>query len=423
MYLRHKMYLRLPTALAEKQTHSIGTPYGTINFYHDSHATFCESIKVNQVGYSTAGTSRYANYGVYMGDGGSIAFRSLPSYQVIDEASGAVVTSGGAIYMGDDTYTLGDSTIRSGEHVYRLKLDAVPAGGPYFVAVPGCGRSYSFGVGNDFSRWGAFVATRGLYHQRCGIALTEPYTHYTRAQCHTTVFDTRAVPDEKITVPSGTRAMSMAGGYHDAGDYDRRGTHTIIPELLLSYYEAFPQHFIDGQYNIPESGNGIPDIVDEALWAVKAWENLQVSDPADPEYGGMRYGTEQSAYPTYGLVSAASDPGLYGTWDVTNDVTAHAAGFFAHASRLIRTYDAAHADALLKRSQLAWAYLQKNADLTQLKASTMYAALQLYLATGDSAFHDIFKTQAAGVVIKGAWPEQYLPGNKDAHCVTAHFIS
>ena len=204
---------------------------------------------MNQVGYSKLATSRFANFGAYLGDGGSLTFDPLPNYEVIHEQSGAVVTSGQAVYVKDDTALQG---ITSGEHVYRLRLDTVPEGGPYFVSIPGAGRSRSFGVGDEYSRQIAYVATRGLYHQRCGIALERPYTEFTRETCHTHVADTRTPwNDGHLKVPAGSAMQPMRGGYHDAGDYDRRPYHTIVPLLMLTYFEAFPTRFVDKQYNIP----------------------------------------------------------------------------------------------------------------------------------------------------------------------------
>ncbi|QNA89014.1 hypothetical protein G4G28_11965 [Massilia sp. Dwa41.01b] len=231
---------------------------------------------------------------------------------MVDEGSGRVILGAQGVYMKDDTAVTPAS---SGEHVYRLRLDAVPEGGPYFVAVPGCGRSRPFAVGDEASRKIAYVMARGMYHQRCGMALTAPYTRFTRALCHAQVADTRTpwVATPSISVPPAMAMAPIKGGHHDAGDFDRRPMHTIIPILMLSYFEAVPGHFIDRQYNIPESGNGIPDFLDEALWAVLGWENLQVSDPRDPQYGGVRAGTETNGHPAYGLHSAANDPGRYGT--------------------------------------------------------------------------------------------------------------
>ncbi|QNA89013.1 hypothetical protein G4G28_11960 [Massilia sp. Dwa41.01b] len=54
----------------------------------------------------------------------------------------------------------------------------------------------------------------------------------------------------------------------------------------------------------------------------------------------------------------------------------------------------------------------------------MYPALQLYLATGETGYHTLFKASAQAIVAgTGAWPEQYLPGNSSASAQTAHFSS
>jgi hypothetical protein len=92
-----------------------------------------------------------------MGDGGTKTFSPLPAYEVVNETTGAVVASGTAIDMGDDT---GFAVKNSGEHVYRLSLNAVPIGGPYFVSVLGAGRSRSFGVGDVYSAQIANVTAR-----------------------------------------------------------------------------------------------------------------------------------------------------------------------------------------------------------------------------------------------------------------------
>jgi len=422
--MRHYIYLELTNPLINNKTYSLITPYGKQSFKFNDRETMCESIKVNQVGYNKHSDVRYAVLGVFLGDGGSVKFGQLPDYDVIDENTGETIFTGGAGYFGDYT---GINGVSSGEHVYHLDLSSLPAGGPYFISVRGVGRSYSFGVGDDYSREIAYVHTRGLYHQRCGIALEKPYTEYTRGICHTEVAHTK-VPwgaSSWIKVPEGAEMHKIRGGYHDAGDFDRRPMHTIIPILMLSYYEAFPDHFVDSQYNIPESGNLIPDFLDEALWGLLVWEYLQGPD------GGIMAGTERSAHPSYGRDNAAIEEAIYGTWEVSGEVTACGAGMFAQASRLINPYDQTRAAELLSRAKLAWDYLQNN-NVTEPKSEIMYAALQLYLATAtgntsqdmNNSYHNAFTAIAHWIFVEGGkWPDKYKPGNSYAECQTAHFIS
>ena len=59
------------------------------------------------------------------------------------------------------------------------------------------------------------------------------------------------------------------GWYQDAGDWDGYISHTEIPVQLLLLYQLHPQKFTDGELNIPESGNGLPDLVDEGAWLLR----------------------------------------------------------------------------------------------------------------------------------------------------------
>jgi len=200
--------------------------------------------------------------------------------------------------------------------------------------------------------------------------------------------------------------------------------HLIIPILMLSYFEAFPEHFVDGQFDLPESGNGIPDFLDEAMWSLRLWEQLQIEDPEDPDFGGVRQGTETQRHPAYGWQNAANDEMPYGTFAVGVESTALSAGAFAQASRLIAPFDTGRSARLLEKARSAWLWLKREAEVDAPETKFMYAALQLYLATGDESFHRRFKQAAGFVVVSGGrWPEQCLHGNSGAKCQTAHFIS
>jgi endoglucanase len=436
--MRHKVYLIMPNNLIENQSYAITSAYGNYSFIFHQNSMYCESIKVNQVGYALNSSVRYANFGIYMGDGGSIPLPSLGTYVVKDALSNTTVFTGSLSYWGDDT---GNGTTKSGEFVYRIDLSSLISG-KYYIELPGIGRSYTFGVGDDYSREIANTHVRGMYHQRCGIALESPYTLFKRTICHHQVAHTEFIGNGGegegwINVLKGTKMFDIMGGYHDAGDFDRRVYHTTIPLLMLNYYEAFENHFIDGQYNIPESGNGIPDFLDEALWGVKIWEELQLDElnSIDPsKFGGVMGGTETSSHPTYGRDRADWENNgnqVYGTYAIYESTTYAAAGFFAQAARLLAPYNPRRATKLLQRAVLAWDYCSKQGFDTQ-KGFKMYAALQLYLATtvGQpkedlyNPYHLIFKQLATTYVVNGgSWPYQYLPGNSVSKITTAHFIS
>ena len=134
-----------------------------------------------------------------------------------------------------------------------------------------------------------YTTVRGLYHNRSGIALTQPCTEFTRNAPHnpniTSGFAgklrytaSRFVdwnngdndPADKPAIEAGDKGpLNTWGWYQDAGDWDTYYSHLNIPCMLMFTWEAAPDHFRDNELNIPESGNGIPDILDEASWLLR----------------------------------------------------------------------------------------------------------------------------------------------------------
>ena len=183
----HFIYLTVPT-LTNGKKYIIDTPYGSYIFNFNDRDIFCEAIKTNQVAYSALSTKRFANFAIYLGDGGVKKIEgNLPKYTVYQYKKsklGKKVTSGRLVEIGDDR--------SSGDYVYRIDLSAVPEGGPYKIVVDGYGSSYPFGVGGQFSQKLSYTSFRSLFNQRCGIQIIEPYSDfsYRTKRCHETIYQT-----------------------------------------------------------------------------------------------------------------------------------------------------------------------------------------------------------------------------------------
>ena len=228
----HHIYLQVPT-LVNGSTNTLETPHGEMSFVFDERTTFCESIKSNQSGYSALSKVRYANFAIWLGDGGPRQINGdLPTYTVFKMADGAVIAQGILQSIGEDA--------SSGDFVYRIDLAAVPEGGPYKIAVKGYGCSYPFGVGGDFSRRLGHVSFRSLYHQRCGCPIVEPYAWNIKpGPCHTTIWQVNGrIGEANLVVRGNEPTFTAYGGYHDAGDADRRTYHMDVPVTLMTTYEA-----------------------------------------------------------------------------------------------------------------------------------------------------------------------------------------
>lgn len=384
----HHIYLQTP-GLKNGQRYHLETPYGDTLFVFDDKKILCESIKVNQVGYSALSKVRYANLSIWLGNGGVRRLDiDLPEYTVYHDVSGEVVCRGVLSERGHDE--------SSGDYVYRIDLSGVPEGGLYRISVKGFGVSYPFGVGADFSKRLAYVSFRSLFQQRCGIPIQEPYGwNIRKVACHTTIYRTDAPIGEANLVVKGDEPTFTAwGGYHDAGDADRRTYHMDVTATLLTTYEAFPKSFTDNQFNIPDKfdvtfrilgkGNGIPDIIDEAEWGAMFWLFMQDST------GAIHWGTETKGYSPF--TSYDFEDHKFGTQVKDPRSASFAAGIFMHMARILKPYAPDRSERFRRAADLAY----RAAGSAIRPGHHLYYAVQKYLLTGSEEDHQLVKSLADG---------------------------
>ena len=354
----------------------IETPYGEKEMVFDPKEIFCESIKVNQVGYSAGSKVRYANFAIWTGTGGGKKLeKGLPAYKVLD-VKNKEVADGKLTEVGEDA--------SSGGFVYRINLAEVPEGGPYKIVVDGVGCSYPFGVGGEFSDRLAYTIFRAQYLQRCGCPIDDPEIR--KDPCHTLIYDVDGpIGEANIDVAGDEPTFACYGGYHDAGDADRRAYHMENPVLNLMIWEVFPDYFTDGQFHIPGDftedyhiknyENKIPDILDEALWGTLAWEYLQNED------GSIHFGTETRGYPEPYAAPLDGDKKKYGTVRIDDRAVTVGAGLFMHLARIIKPYQPEHSAELLKRAEKA----KEFAGDRMAAPEQLYYHIQRYLLMKDEA--------------------------------------
>jgi hypothetical protein len=302
---------------------------GSLTFHDDS--TPCWSIKVNQSAYAISATKKAAYLGMWLPGIGALdfaAFEGKPFYLKKFEngarwdkgtASGEPVFTGQIKlrkkFTDQDVKREGGSNL-TGEDVYEFDFSAFQKEGTYCIQIPGLGRSWPFKVTKDGYGAAFYTMMKGLYAQRCGTELKKPFTAWERPACHTETKQGQFIPEtadwysikyrqraenqndvgfrdasgQRIGVdhftlignsgPDSPAMPGVKGGWHDAADFDRRYLHYLAVWDLLAAAEAFPANFKDSQLNIPESGNGIPDILDEAAWGVDIWKKTQRTDGA-----------------------------------------------------------------------------------------------------------------------------------------------
>ncbi|MEL7240253.1 MAG: glycoside hydrolase family 9 protein, partial [Planctomycetota bacterium] len=172
--------------------------------------------------------------------------------------------------------------------------------------------------------------------------------------------------------------------------------HIVVGHRLLELYELFPDHFADVELNLPETGDDMPDLLDEALWVVDFFKRLQRED------GGVYGGIESNGHPSKGEPSYLDTLSLYAfTPDVQS--TWRYAAVAAHAAHVMRMagFDEKADDYLASaRRAMDWAEAQYERDMADLTAMRIWwevrndrnlAAAHLYRVTGEELYHDIFE--------------------------------
>ncbi|MEX0776281.1 MAG: glycoside hydrolase family 9 protein [Phycisphaeraceae bacterium] len=297
----HYSYLELPQPMQDGKHYRIAlaAPGGDRNvaFVFDRMRTVSRAIKVNQLGYLPNAGRKLAYMGAHLYKFGPLDLSHADRFEVVSVATGKAVFSGAVKLIEADprfapTRASPDPARRPrmyGENVYELDFTGLKETGAFFISVPGVGRSWPFRHDADVYGEGFFVAMRGLYHQRAGVPLTEPFTPWTRDKASTDpVYESKvvALPPHVVDRPKdydvfdiiggsidrSRQTDDVAGGWHDAADWDRNLGHYAAVFDLLNAFELAPQRFSDGQLRIPESGNGIPDILDEAEFGLRVWK-------------------------------------------------------------------------------------------------------------------------------------------------------
>jgi endoglucanase len=126
----------------------------------------------------------------------------------------------------------------------------------------------------------------------------------------------------------------------------------VAAQTLLAAYEWAPAHFGDKQLNIPESGNGIPDILDETKWGL-IWI-LSIQEPS----GVFRASEAMIDWSPEG--PADQDKSVRWISGPSSAATAKAVAVLAMAAKVYEKWDKPFAARCATAAQKAWAWLEKN---------------------------------------------------------------
>ena len=231
----------------------------------DDSGVATNPIAINQIGY----LPNAAKIAVMNGDA------------IADEASVIDCASGSEVFKGKVSTAV--KTAATGREEARFDFSSVTAPGTYKI-VSGSVESYEFKIGDGVYTEAFKASLRMFYLQRCGMELTADLAgDFSHPACHT----------EKATIFGTKDKIDVSGGWHDAGDYGRYVVSgaKAAADLMLAY-SLYPEAF-DDALGIPESGNNIPDVLDEVKYELDWLFKMQNSE------GGVYHKVTCANFPNF----------------------------------------------------------------------------------------------------------------------------
>jgi len=315
-------------------------------------------------------------------------------YQVVDALTDQPVFEGSPVQ-----FNSGATDAASGDQIWWFDFSPVSTPGRYYILdVENDQKSYPFSINDKVYDEVLKHAVRMFFYQRAGHEKLAQYAGegWADKASHTALARERnpEVSFDKDNGKAGTE-RNLLGGWYDAGDQHRYTHHIVgyIETLLLMYLEK-PEAWAD-DYNIPESGNGIPDLLDEVKWGLDYLLRLQESDGSVISHVEVAHSKPPS------LATKASLYRLPSTHCTLGAVTPYSLGAYVFGQF---PEFADYAETLKEAALKAWDWAHANQDVRSIpdwhdqwnskgmNQRRMRAAVYLYQLTGDTQYRDIFES-------------------------------
>ena len=238
----------------------------------------------------------------------------------------------------------------AGEQTYQIDFSHVTTPGCYYILAGNGEKSHTFQIHEDVYQKLKHDLAKAFYFQRCGCPLTSEHAGiYTHAACHTSP---AIFLEDHITQAPDPASFDMTGGWHDAGDFGRYTSAGAVALAHLLYaYELFPEK-LQMNLNIPESGNSLPDLLNECLYELK-WM-LKMQAPS----GGCYH--KLTSFNHADFIMPEEDHARFLIYPVSSMATADFAAVMALASRVYADLLPDFSKAALEASRKAWDWLETN---------------------------------------------------------------
>lgn len=428
----NSLFLELDVAVPEGATVEVTNPSGQL-WPADcrfsavvSARRFNPAIHVNQEGYAPS-LPKQAQVGYYLGSAGELQIEAT-TFELVEAVSGNVVFSGTLSPRRETGYVYSPQPY---QHVLEADFSAFTTAGEYQLVVPGLGASLPFVINEGVAMGFLRTYAQGLYHQRCGTSCSLPFTRFTHEACHTAAAEIpageaeyaftyktiaerngdaknnprhtapRMANEGSLLYPFVNRGkIDVALGHHDAGDYSKYLTNSAgLAHLLAFTAEAIPGAAALDNLGLPESGDGISDLLQEAKHEADFIAKMQDADggfyflvyPKNRSYEGdvaPDRGDTQVVWPKNTASSAAATAVLAQLGSSPRFKAAFPAEAAAYLEKAKRGWEFLMTAIARHGKDGAYQKLTHYGDIFMHDDELAWAACELFLATGERQYRD-----------------------------------
>lgn len=334
--------------------------------------------------------------------------KSAESFYVYSVSTGESIFTGTWIPLKEKDPSTGLTT-------FRGDFTELKTPGRYYISSSGDLRSAEFEIAEGVFSDVFQKSLKAFYFQRCGTALYSGNAGlYQHPVCHKF--------DGFFHSSTDTSGFHLAvGGWHDAGDYGKYTVNAgITVGTLLLAYELFPEYFSADDLNIPESGNKIPDLLDEVKYELEWLLKMQSKS------GGVYAKLTRENFA--GFVMPQTDNATRYIYEIASTATGDFAAVTAMAARIYKNFDQSFADSCLAAAKLAWNFLSWHPSIIPAGGfrnpsgtgtgeygdvndsdERLWAAVELFNSTGENEYDIYFAANKKSGQFTSAmgWPNLY----------------
>lgn len=307
------------------------------------------------------------NFGYRPGDAKVAVVSANPgaTVQLRDNFDNVVFTIPGS---GGSITSMGNDGAASGDNVWWIDFSAFATSGTYRLYSPTLNaQSYDFDIRPDAYVGAARAALHSFYYQRCNTPKTATHAG---AWADATACHMNDVTTGPASGHVNHGSKNLTGGWHDAGDYNKYVWSAVSTSILtmLRAYEDNAGALRDDDTNIPESGNGLPDLLDEIKWELDWILKMQLPD------GSLLSQMHVAGFASDSPPSADTNLRFYQNPNLESGAVA--AGTLALASRVYGAEGmTAYATTLRQAALAAWAWVQAQPQNPEIK---VWAAAEIF---------------------------------------------